>query len=140
MLIYRWLNHVRQEIEKGDDGDKDTMTWSAFHANLIQSHLVKAIPLDISSVLPLFQEEAKSAAMIRHSITIIKECVNFLNPGQIPVMACDQPLYALAKNIQWILPERYGENLIVVMFGGLHIEIAALRTIGDWLQECVKSV
>jgi len=55
-------------------------------------------------------------------------------------MACDQPLYALAKNIQWILPERYGENLTVVMFGGLHIEIAALRTIGDWLQECVKSV
>jgi len=78
--------------------------------------------------------------MIRHSITIIKECINFLNPGQIPVMAYDQPLYALAKNIQWILPERYGENLIVVMFGGLHIVIAALRTIGDWLQECVKSV
>ncbi|KAH3786320.1 hypothetical protein DPMN_164426 [Dreissena polymorpha] len=111
------------------------MSWSAFHANLSQSHYVKAIPLDISSVLPLFQEEAKSAAMIWHSMTIIKECVNFLNPGQIPVMACEQPLYALAKNIQWIVPERYGENLIVVMFGCLHIEIAALRTIGDWLQD-----
>ncbi|KAH3822151.1 hypothetical protein DPMN_123922 [Dreissena polymorpha] len=50
-------------------------------------------------------------------------------------MACDQPLYALAKSIQWIPPERYGENLIVGMFGGLHIEIPALRTIGDWLQD-----
>ncbi|KAH3871593.1 hypothetical protein DPMN_034799 [Dreissena polymorpha] len=106
------------------------MTWSVFHANLYQSHLVKTIPLDISSVLPLFQEEAKSAAMIRQSMAIIKECVNFLNPGQIPIMECVQPLNALAKNIRCIWPERYGENLIVVMFGGLHIEIAALRTIG----------
>ncbi|KAH3847815.1 hypothetical protein DPMN_090147 [Dreissena polymorpha] len=111
------------------------MTWSAFHANLSQSHLVKAIPSGISSVLPLFQEEAKSAAMIRHSMAIIKKCVNFLDPGHIHVMACDQTLYVLAKNIQWIWPERYKENLIVVMFGGLHIEIAALRTIGDWLQD-----
>ena len=85
-------------------------------------------------MLPLFQEEAKSTAMIRHSMTIIQECVSFLNPGQIPVMACDQPLYAIAKKIQWTWPDRYGENLFIVMFGGLHIEIAAFRTIGDWLQ------
>ncbi|KAH3798968.1 hypothetical protein DPMN_152572 [Dreissena polymorpha] len=111
------------------------MTWPACHAHLSQSHLVKAIPSDILSVLPLFQEEAKSAAILRHSMTIIKACVNFLNPGQIPVMACDQPLYALAKNIQWNWPERYGDNLIVVMFGCIYIEIAALRTIGDWLHD-----
>ncbi|VDI23211.1 Hypothetical predicted protein [Mytilus galloprovincialis] len=28
---------------------------------------------------------------------------------------------------------RFSEEQIVVLFGGLHIEIAALRTIGDWL-------
>ena len=28
----------------------------------------------------------------------------------------------------------YGEGKFVVMFGGLHIEMAALRTMGDWLQ------
>ena len=27
-----------------------------------------------------------------------------------------------------------GEDKFVVMFGGLHIEIAALRKLGDWLQ------
>ncbi|KAH3740892.1 hypothetical protein DPMN_047609 [Dreissena polymorpha] len=26
------------------------------------------------------------------------------------------------------------ENMYVVMFGALHIEIAALKTIGDWLE------
>ena len=28
----------------------------------------------------------------------------------------------------------YGEDKFVVMFGGLHIEMAAMRTLGDWLQ------
>ncbi|CAG2205900.1 unnamed protein product [Mytilus edulis] len=71
-LICRWLNHVRQEIEDDDTYNKN-VTWSAFHANLSQTHAVEVPPLDISSVLPLFQEEAKSTAMIRHSMTIIKE-------------------------------------------------------------------
>ena len=56
-------------------------------------------------------------------MTIIQECVFSLNPGQITVMACDQPLYAIAKKIQWTWPDRYGDNLFIVMFGGLHIEI-----------------
>jgi len=40
----------------------------------------------------------------------------------------------LAKQIQWKWPENYGEDQIVVMFGGLHIEMAALKTLADWLQ------
>ena len=28
----------------------------------------------------------------------------------------------------------YGEDQLVVMFGGLHIEMTALKTLGDWLQ------
>ena len=30
--------------------------------------------------------------------------------------------------------EKYGEDKMVVMFGGLHIEMAALNTLGDWLR------
>ena len=52
---------------------------------------------DLSVLLPLFLEESKSAAMIRHGMDVIKQGVYFLNSNQIPVMACDQPLYALAK-------------------------------------------
>jgi len=64
----------------------------------------------------------------------IKKSVAFLNPGQVPVIAADQPLYALAKQIQWHWPEKYGEDKFVIMFGGLHIEMAALRSIGTFLQ------
>lgn len=54
--------------------------------------------------------------------------------GQTPVLAMDEPLYALAKTIQWQWPQSYGENRFVVMMGGFHVEQAALRTIGDWLR------
>ena len=68
-------------------------------------------------------------AMIKHSFSVIKSAVDHLNPGQTPVITFDQPLYALAKQVQWKWPDEYGEDKYVVMFGGLHIEMAALKTL-----------
>ena len=42
----------------------------------------------------------------------------------------DQPLYAVAKQVQWNWKDRYGENKFVIVFGGLHIELAFLKVIG----------
>ncbi|KAK5868005.1 hypothetical protein PBY51_012452 [Eleginops maclovinus] len=50
-------------------------------------------------------------------------------------MTAEQPIYALAKQIQWHWPEQYGEDKFVIMFGGLHIVMAALKSIGTLLQE-----
>lgn len=72
--------------------------------------------------------------MIKHSLDVISKAVEHLNPGQTPVVTFDQPLYALAKQIQLKWPDRYGEDKLVVMFGGLHIEMAALKMLGTWLQ------
>ena len=65
----------------------------------------------------------------------IKDTVAYLNPIQTPVIAVDQPIYTLAKQIQWHWPEKYGEDKFVIMFGGLHIEMAALKSIGTLLQK-----
>ena len=65
---------------------------------------------------------------------VVKNTIERVNPGHIPVVTLDQPLFALAKQIQWKWPEKYGEDKVVVMFGGLHIEMAALKTLGDWLR------
>ena len=54
----------------------------------------------MSALLPLFQENAHSVAMIQHVMNIVKQAVDNLNPGQIPVLALDQPLYTIAKQIQ----------------------------------------
>ena len=55
---------------------------------------------------------------------------------QTPVVTFDQPFYAIAKQIQWKWPEMYGEDKVVVTFGGLHIEMAALGTPGDNSRHC----
>ena len=60
---------------------------------------------------------------------IVKAAVHHLNPGQIPVLAADQPLYAFAKEIQWTWPASHGEDHFVIMFGGLHIEMAMLKVL-----------
>ena len=67
-------------------------------------------------------------------MAVVKNAVEHVNPGQTPVVTLDQPLFDLIKQIQWKWPEKYGEDKMAVIFGGLHIEMAALKTLGDWLR------
>ena len=100
------------------------VSWSAYHADIQQTVIP---PAAINALLPLFLDNAHSAAMIRHSMDLVRAAVHHLNPGQVPVLAADQPLYALAKEIQWTWPDSHGEDHFVIMFGGLHIEMAVLK-------------
>jgi len=65
---------------------------------------------------------------------VIQREVEFLNLEQVPVLTVDQPLFAIAKRIQWQWPDTYGEERFVVLPGELHIEMAALTTLGDFLE------
>ena len=47
----------------------------------------------------------------------------------------DQPLIALAKQIQWQYPDTHRVDKLLIMFGGLHIEQEILRIIGKWLDK-----
>ena len=91
---YLWLRKVKTALEKYTvDG---WISWSAYHADMHQA----VIPTPaINALLPLFLDNAHSVAMIRHSMDIVKAAIQHLNPGQVPVLAADQPLYALAKEI-----------------------------------------
>ena len=61
------------------------------------------------------------------------KAIQFLNPGQIPVIAFDAPLFALAKLVQWKWPDIHGEDKCVAMMGGLHIEMVFWSSVGDYL-------
>ena len=117
-------------INKGNLISSDFVSWAAFHAS-------KQMPSNhqeaIISLMPMFLENAHSVAMIRHALNVVKLATEHVNPGQVPVIAVDQPLFALAKQIQWQWPETYGEEHFVIMFGGLHIEMTALKALGQWL-------
>ena len=58
-----------------------------------------------------------------------------MRPDQTPVVTLDQPLFAVAKQIQRQWPETFGEDKYIVILGGLHIEMAAFKTIGNLLKE-----
>ena len=63
--------------------------------------------------------------MIQHRMNGTGEkTTEHLNPNQVPVMVIDQPLYGLAKKMQWTFPDMFGEGKFLVMLGGLHIEMA----------------
>ena len=59
--------------------------------------------------------------MIHHGMNLVKKNSEHLNPQQVPVMVVDQPLYDLAKKMQWTFPDIVKEDKFVVMLGGLHI-------------------
>ena len=123
-----WLDHVRTQ-SLCSTGSDESISWSAYHAEKI-SHGTKQFS---STLLPLFEDSAHLLAMVRHSMKIVQNAMKFINSDQIPVLTCDQSLFAMAKEIQWTWPVELGENYFVVMLGGLHIEITAFKTLGSWL-------
>lgn len=44
------------------------------------------------------------------------------------------PLFAIGKQIQWTWPDIYGEDKFILVLGGLHIEMAMVNVLGDWLE------
>ena len=126
-----WLDSVQQRY-LGEAHVDSNISWAAFHVN--QQPPQDCLPT-ITAMLPLFPDDSKSIAMIRHSMDMIKKAVQELNPTQVPVITLDQPLYAIAKMIQWNWPDVYGEKHFITILGGLHIEMAALNVVGDWLED-----
>ena len=72
--------------------------------------------------------------MVKHGMGVQRQVIDYLNLGQIPVTTFDQPLFALAKLVQWKWPATHGESVHVIMLGGLHIEMALWSTLGDILE------
>ena len=126
----RWVNHALSKLSNDGVSAEDSITWAAYHSKNQQQ---TNDPPAITALLPLFYEKADTPAMIKHGMDMLREATSFLNPGQVPVITLDQPLFALAKAIQWKWPAEYGEDKYVVMFGGLHLEMAMWNTVGDLL-------
>ena len=135
-----WMHEVGMLLEQGlqntgsirtkKEVNGEILSWGAYHSRQQRSPIR---PKCYTAMMPLFHESAHTASMIRHSMTLVNRATEYLNPGQTPVIVFDQPLYALAKEIQWTWPDAFGEGKFVVMLGGLHLEMAALKTIGKLL-------
>ena len=83
------------------------ITWAAFHANHQRPSLMHPA---LTAMLSLFIEKCDTPAMIIHGMNVIKSFTEYLHPGQVPVMACDCPVFAKATFVQWTWPSSHGEN------------------------------
>ncbi len=103
-LEYTWLDAVYTAVQDIDMDAEVTgqYSWAAYNASW--RVIEKLHRPDVSILLPMFRDPAHSPAMICHAMTIISSATRRTNPGQIPVVALDQPLYSLAKQIQWNWP------------------------------------
>lgn len=77
--------------------DEDVISWAAYHSSL---QPIETIIPGITALLPMFSEKADSPAMVKHGMNIIKQITEILNHAQVPVMACNCPIFAVAKTIQ----------------------------------------
>ena len=109
---YEWLNLMAAQWQSHDDVcESSKLTWSAFHSSRLWD--VNFMHGSAIATLPLFQESANNVAMIRHAMAVVSSAVQVLNPGQVPVLTCDQPNFALAKQIQWNWSNSYGEDKLL---------------------------
>ena len=72
--------------------------WSSYHAS--RSDTVGSPGKCTEALLPLFREKAVTPVMIGNGMKIVAIITHYLNLHQTPVLVVDQPLFALAKQVQ----------------------------------------
>jgi len=92
-----WLLLLSELIRKNELAKDDYLSWAAYHASVEQA--AETLTTRVA-LMPLFLECAYSVTIIKHHMNVVKSATEYLNPGQVPVLVMDQPLFAIAKTIQ----------------------------------------
>ena len=119
-----WLNHIQKVLHEYDGELQDTpVTYSGFLSH--HQHVEDVRPRATIGVFPIFYDKASSMAMQKHAMHVVKKATEFVNPGQVPVIVGDCPLYAQQQKCQWAYQEEVGESKMVCFIGFLHIEMTS---------------
>ena len=68
-------------------------------------------------LMPLLLENAHATALLNRVMNLVKKTVEHLNPNETPVLTMDQPLFEIAKKIQWLWSDSFSNNKYVIMTG-----------------------
>ena len=95
-------------------------------------HSSSKSPVSINQLFPILPESINTPVTVRHCAKTIVKLTEKFNPGQVPVITADQPVYALGKQVQWLYPNEFGN--IIWMMGPLHIEmfVNIIGTLVKW--------
>ena len=100
----KWTKHATALLAKDKLEVDDYVSWAAFHA---ENQPNPVDPISVVALLPLFSEKSATIAMVKHGMDVLRKITAYLNPGQTPVMAFDQPLFALAKYVATVSWRRW---------------------------------
>ena len=128
---YTWFQKVRSILWEQTLEANEWISWAAYYASITEP---PATPPTKSYMLPLSTESSNSPAMVWHGMKVLHQAISNINPGQTPVMVADQPLFTLAKKLQWKYPQtEHGEDSFLVTLGTMHTETMLWGVSGDWL-------
>ena len=127
-----WLERVSRILQQ-DAPLTEVITWSGHNSQHMSDDTIK--PDAITGVFPLFPDKAATPSVVQHAMKLSLLATDKLNPGQSCVLGADQPIYALAKQLQWAFPNTLGEGKLVMMMGALHIEDKMHQMIGKVLRD-----
>ena len=89
----------------------------------------------------LLLQNAYATALLNRVMNLVKEAVEHLNPT--PVLTMDQPLSAIAKDIQWVWPDSFSNNKYVITIGGgggrgafFYVGLAGRMVEWFWVAKC----
>ena len=74
----KWVAEVMPLLEKNSLQKNDYLLWSAYHAYASHVQNTKAV----FATLPLFFEKADSPAMVKQSMTLLKNITAYIYPCQ----------------------------------------------------------
>lgn len=110
--VKNWLQNNSKLMS--EESSNELVSWSAYN-----SRSCKDISnyKSTSAMLPLMKDNINSPSVVRHTMDIVISTTKKINPTQTPVWTGDEPVYAIGKQVQWLYPQKYGEDRIVLMLG-----------------------
>ena len=115
-----WINNVKEVLSKTELDEHVCVTWAGHFSHMQEDKSIKP-PAEIG-MCPIFPDKITDPALLVHLLKQTKKGIEFINPGQTPVLGADQQVYTLLKQLQWEFPDQFDEDKIVIMLGALHIE------------------
>ena len=111
-----WLDSVASSMSS-----QSINPWLKPHCN--PKRQVPDLP-GIHVIVPLINAAIHTLQTQHHCMQYIKKSVNFFNHNQSPADVCNQPVYALTKEIQRREKVAFGSSSYFSLFRGLHMEKA----------------
>ena len=97
-----WLDNLQMVLREKYGILQDTpVTYSGFFSYGQPKEDVRRSTV---GVFPVFYEKASFMAMQKHSTLVVMRATKFVNPGQVPVIGADCPLYMQQKKMPMEVP------------------------------------